>query len=225
MQIQMGGWKKVYFYYGIVFFGLGLFGFLINNRLEFTKITRVTFDDFFTELADIGLTGNRESREVTALNPGTAPIGFVCLDNDGKSRYGIINEQLQRRMEGRIRFRRIEVSDKEWFNTGQVDWSLNNHRFLIGLDLSENREDLERTGIVFTVPKAMAAEFVNRVLNRLSEIPSFKLELISREPFFLYRFNIGESILSSGHLMKVIDILLDLWESSLRRGNFGETLW
>lgn len=223
----MGGWKKVYVYYGIIFFGLGLIGFLFNSRLRFPELAQLTFDNFSSELADIGLIRSRESREVTISNP-RLPIVFVSFINNGNGKYEALDEQMKLRIEERVPVIRYLVSEKEWARSNQTITLLRKYRFLMGLDHNESHENSDRVSIVFTVPKLIAAEFFNRLINQRPELPLFKLELISRQQSFLYRLSFGEATFSSGHLMKVIDILLDLWETSehsLQRGNFGETFW
>lgn len=228
MQIQMGGWKKVYFYYGVIFFGLGLLGFLFNSRLSLPELAQYLLDDFSRELAEVGLIRSRESREVTVTSPRLSVVALVCLDNNGNSKDEAINDQIQFRLEERVRVIRYVVSEKEWLESPQTRSLLRKYRFLIGLDLSENRKDSERLSIVFTIPKSMVTEFFDRLINQRPELALFKLELISGQQNSLYRLSFMESAFSSRQLLKVIDDLLDIWETAehnLQRGNFGETLW
>lgn len=214
MQIQMSGWKKLYLFYGIVFFGLGLLGFLLTNRIKLREIGGGAFADFFQELAEVGLAPRRASREVTVSNLGTMPIYVVCQDSNEARIFEGIAEQIQRRPEERVQVHRVQAAGKEWFKTKQINRLLSEYRFIIGLDEGEKEGDLKKSGIVFSIPETMTAEFLDRLLNRRPEIASFKLDLISREPTPLYRLDLGKSMISSGLLMEVIDMLLDLWVSS-----------
>lgn len=228
MQIQMGGWKKVYFYYGVIFFGLGLLGLLFNSRFSLPELAQYLFDDFSKELAEVGLIRSRESREVTVASPRSLVVALVCLDNNGNSKNEAINEQIKFRLEERVRVIRYVVSEKEWLESLQTRSLLRQYRFLIGLDLSENRKNADRLSVVFTIPKSMAVEFFDRLINQRPELDSFKLELISGQQNALYRLSFIDSAFSFRQLLKVIDILLDIWETAednLQRGNFGETLW
>ncbi len=225
MQIQISGWKKVYFYYGAIFFGLGLLGSLLNSRLSLPELAGEAFERFSVELAEAGLIRPREVREVTVSSPRLASVVLVSEVNERNDKYEALNKQVQLRIEERARVIRYVASEKEWFNSPQMKPLLNNQQFLIGWDRGGKQEGLDGSSMVFSIPKMMAAEFFSRLTNQRPEAPLFNLELISGSQNALYRISFEESSCSFNHWIRVIDILLDIWETSLRRGNFGETLW
>ncbi len=228
MQIQINGWKKVYFFYGIVFFGLGVLGFFFNNRLSLSRLAQLAFANVSQELSDLGLIPFGESRAVTVFNPRLRSIVLVYPENTGGSLYDGLKERILYREGARTEVISYPVSEREWFKSPQSRWLLNNDRFVIGVNPDSDWNSLKEASILFSLSKPMTAEFVNRLINYQPEIPLFKLELISRGQTFLYSFSLEESQSTSVHLMKVMDILLDLWETgghSLQRGNYRETLW
>ncbi|MGE5606768.1 MAG: hypothetical protein ACM3YE_13895 [Bacteroidota bacterium] len=228
MPFQIGDWKKVYLFFGIICFSLGLLGFFLDNRLSLTRIAQLALTNVSRELADLGLIPSGESREVMVFNPRLRSIVLVCPESSGKSLYVAIKERIINRMGAQTQIISYPDSEREWFKSPQSGWLLNNERLLIGLDLGAGREGLTGPSILFSLSKSMTAEFINRLLNHRPELPLFKLELIAKGQTFLYKFSFGESDSSSGNLLKVIDILLDLWETggrNLRRGNYRETFW
>lgn len=228
MQIQMSGWKKIYFFYGIIFFAIGLLSLLFNSQFSLPKLAQLTLDNFSRELADLGLMNSGESREVIALNPVSRPMVLMCFDRSGDPNYQALNEQIQFRIEERFQIIPFPVSQGEWFKSPQTRMLLNDGRFLIGLELGANREGPEGPGVIFSLSKTMAAELFNRLVNQQPELPLFGLELIFREQNSLYRLRLREAPFSSEHLLKVTDLLLDLWETAdrnLQRGNFRDKFW
>ncbi len=227
MQIQMSGWKKIYFFYGIIFFVIGLLGFLFNSQFSVTKLTQLPLDYFSRELADLGLMPSGESREVTISNHVSTPIVLLCLNSNVDHKYQVLNEQIQFKIEERFQMVRYPVSGGEWFQSPQTRMLLNDDRFLIGLDLSASRDGLEGPSVIFSLSQGMAVKFFHRLVNQKPEFPLFGLELLSREQNLLYRLSFREA-LTPDHLLKVTDILLDLWQTAdrnLQRGNYRDTFW
>ena len=226
MPFPIEGWKKVYLIYGSIFFGLGLLGFFFNNGLGLPRLARLALVNVSRELADLGLIPSEASREVTVSNPGFR--GVVFIDTTGKGRYVGLKEQILNRIKARTDVISYPVAEREWYKAPQSEGLLTNGRLLVGLDLEADREGLERPSIVFSLSKEMTAEFLNRIISHQPELPLFKLELIWRGQTCVYRFSFKGSENDPGHLMKGLEILLDLWETggrNLQRGNYRETFW
>lgn len=224
MRTEISGWKKVYLFYGVLCFSLGLLGFFFNNGLRLPRLARLALMNVSRELSALGLVPSETSREVTVSNPRFHSIIYV--DGIGNSRYAGLKEGIRYRLQARSYVISYPVSEREWYKTPRFEGLLSNGRFLVGLDLETGGEGMEGPSILFSLERLMTVEFINRLINCQPEIPLFKLELISRGQTYLYRFGFEDPHSSSGHLMKVIDILLDLWETggpNLQRGNYRET--
>ena len=225
MHIQISGWKKVYFFYGLIFFGLGLIGFFFNNRLSLSRVAQLALVNLSKELSDLGLLASGESREVTVFNLRSRSIVIIYPDSIGDSQSNGLKERILYRMGAGTQVVSYRVSERDWFKSPQSEWLLSDDRFVIGLDPNAVLEGLEGPSILFSLSKPMAVEFVNRLLNHQPEFPLFKLELIWRGQTFLYGLSFGKSGGFSSCL-KATDILLDLWETGGRNllwGNYRET--
>lgn len=225
MPFQIGDWKKVYLFFGIICFSLGLLGFVFNNRSSLVSLARLALVNVSRELSDLRLIPF-EAWEVMVFKPSGRSLVLVWPESTGEGRYDAIKKRIINRTGTQTQVIDYPDGDREWFKSPQSGWLLSNERFLIGLD--PGQEGLEGPSILFSLAKPMAAEFINRLLNQRSELPLFQLELVAKGQTFLYRFSFGESDDSSFDLLQVIDILLDLWEiggRNLRRGNYRETFW
>ena len=228
MPFQIGEWKKVYLFFGIICFSLGLLGFFSNNRFSLAGIAQLALVNFSRELADLGLIPAEASREVMVFKPNWRSVVLVCPESTGEVRYDAIKERIISRTGAQTQIIGYPDAEREWFKSPQSGWLLSNERFLIGLDPDAGQEGVKGPSILFSLAKPMAAEFINRLLNHRPELPLFQLELVAKGQTFLYRFSFGESGNTIGDLLPVIDILLDLWEiggRNLRRGNYRETFW
>lgn len=227
MPFQIGEWKKVYLFFGIICFSMGLLGFCFNNRLSLASIAQLALVNVSRELAGLGLIPS-EAREVMVFKPSLRSIVFVCPESTGEGRYDAIKERIINRTGAQTQIVGYPDAEREWFKSPQSGRLLSNERFLIGLDPKAEQEGFKGPSILFSLSKPMTAEFINRLLNHRPELPLFQLELVAKGQTFLYRFSFGEPGNSSGDLLQVIDILLDLWgigDSNLRRGNYRETFW
>lgn len=228
MPFQIGEWKKVYLFFGIICFSLGLLGFCFNNRLSLASIAQLVMGNVSRELADLGLIPDEASREAMVFKPNWRSVVLVCPESTREVRYDAIKERIINRTGAQTQIISYPDAEREWFKSPQFERLLSNERFLIGLAPDAGQESLEGPSILFSLAKPMAAEFINRLLNHRPELPLFRLELVAKGQTFLYRFSFGEPGDSSGDLLQVIDILLELWElggSNLQRGNYRETFW
>ena len=228
MQIQIGGWKKIYLYYGLIFFGLGLLGFSLNNRVNLSQLVKGALFCVSQELSGLGLIPSGAIQEVSVSHSGLLPVVFIYPNRTGDPQYETLRGQILAKLEERNSVIGYSVPMPEWYRSPQVKPLLSNGRFLVGLTFSANEASFEVPSIIFSIPKPMTAEFLNCIINQETDFPLFKLELLTRGQNCLYRLSFGKSRLSSEHFLKVLDILLDLWERaglSGRRGNYLETFW
>ncbi|NLY74877.1 MAG: hypothetical protein GX075_06200 [Firmicutes bacterium] len=210
MQIRTGAWKKAYFFYGIVFFGIGLFGILSTDRFDYSGLIQLTFDRFTEELADAGLIIPRGSREVAVSNSGLASIVFLCPEMIGNENLRDLEQQIRFRLEKKAPLIRYRVAVQERLKAPQLLTLLKRDSFLIGLVINSDRELPERMGLIFSLPKTAAPHFWTQITKQPPELPLFKLELLADQPDGLYRFEFTEPH-SAADLLRVVDILLNLW--------------
>lgn len=210
MQIRTGAWKKVYFFYGIIFFGIGLFGILLTDRFDYSRLLRLTFDRFTEELADTGLIIPRGSREVAVSNSGLSPIIFLCPEMIGNENLRDLEQQIRFRLEKKAPLIRYRVAVQEWLKAPQLQTLLKGDSFLIGLVINPDRELPERMSLIFSLPKMAAPHFWTQITKQRPELPLFKLELLADQPDGLYRFEFMEPH-SAADLLRVVDILLNFW--------------
>lgn len=226
--MQMDGWKKVYWYYGIIFFGLGLLGFLFNNRVSLPQLAQLTLTHVSRELTDLGLIPPGVSREATVSHPGATQILFVTPYHSMDSQSEGLKEQIYNWLAEKTHLVRYPVAGPEWYKSPQTEELLIEGRFLIGMEPIVNGKGFVVPGILFSVSDFMAAEFFKGLINQRPDFPLFKLELIAKGENHLYRLSFGEPGFSSGHLITVLDSLLKLWKtagSNQQRRNYRETIW
>lgn len=219
MQIQINGWKKIYLFYGVIFFGMGLFGFVSNSRLTFFQLARFFLDDLSEELAEVGLLHSRESREVAVINPQMSPVVLFSRIDNGEPGYRAMVNQIYNRMAKKAKIVHYQVSGEEWLKSPYIKSLINENRLFIGV---ENFSALspDQLNIVFTVPKMTAVKFFERLENQKPELPLFQLRQIDSQHKSFYGLNFVNPPVSLTHWMRVIDALLETWKQmNDREGN------
>lgn len=211
MQIQINGWQKIYLFYGVIFFGMGLFGFVCNSRLTFFQLAQFLLDDLSEELAEVGLLHSPESREVTIINPQMSPVVLFSRVDIGEPGYRAMVNLIYNKMAKKAKIVHYQVSGAEWPRSPYVRSLINENRLLIGV---ENFGALspDQLNIVFTVPKMKAVEFFERLENQKPELPLFQLRQIDSQLKSLYGLSFVNSSVSLTHWMRVIDALLETWK-------------
>lgn len=228
MQIKKGGWKKLYLFYGIIFFSLGLLGFLFNSRVSLSQLAQGALVGVARELAGLGLIPSGTTQEVSVSHSGLVPVVFICPTGTGDPRYEILREQILAKIEEKNPVIEYSASMPQWYRLPQIRSFLSKGQFLVGLTLDTNQSSYKAPAIIFSISKPMTIQFLNQITNLQTDFPLFKLELIARGQNYLYGFSFDEPSLSARHLLKVIDILLDLWKTegpNGRWGNYLETFW
>lgn len=217
MRIQINGWKKIYLFYGVIFFGMGLFGFVFNSRLTVSELARFFLDDLSEELAEVGLIHSRESREVPVINPRVSPVVLFSRVDNGEPGYRALVNQIYNRMAKKARVAHYQVSGEEWLRSPHISSLINKNRLLIGV---ENAGALspDQLNIVFTVPKKTAVDFFERLVNQKPELPLFQLRQIDSRLKSLYGLSFVNPSVSLTHWMRVIDALLETWKSTNNQG-------
>ncbi len=211
MQIQLNGWNKVYIFYGAIFFGLGLFGFL-GSRFDLSKLTRFIVNDFSSGLAEVGLIKSQESREVI-VKPSRLPVVLTSFVADREIHYLNLVEQIKGRIQGKAWVVHYSVPSQDWLKSNQIISLINEQQFLIGLDKETGLEDSVGFSIVFTIPKTSAAILFKNLVNYRPELPLFQLVQISSRDNSLYRLNFIKPPVSSAHWMAVVDVILETWKT------------
>lgn len=212
MLIQISGWKKIYLFYGVIFFSMGLLGFIFNSRVALPQLARFILDDFSGELAEVGLIRSRESRSVIVINPRLSPVVLISLIDNGEPGYRATVDRIHKRMARKSRVIHYPVSGKDWLKSPPIRSLINKNRFLVGVE-SAGAMDSDRISIVFTIPKPMIVKFFNELLTKNPELPLFQLVQIYSQPNSLYRFSFTKPSVSYAHWTKVIDTLLETWKT------------
>lgn len=213
MRFQIGVWKKVYLFYGVVFFGIGLFGFLFNSRSDLSGLTRNFLDGFSEELAEVGLVRTSESRVVNGINRKTPTVVLNSWTANGGSQYESMVEEIKARMGERARVIHYSAPGRDWLKSFQVRSLISKEQPFIGLERIESPETADRLGMVFTATKWSASRIFNQLISQNPELPLFKLEQIFSQDISLYRLSFTESTVFTEHWIKVAAIILDELES------------
>jgi hypothetical protein len=212
MQIKIGGWKKIYLFYGVVFFSLGLFGFLFNSRLALSEIAEFIMDDFPEELVEVGIVRSRKIPVVTVSNDRLSPTFLISRNDNSSSEYRVMVERIYRRMAQKVQVVHYSASGADWLNTPEIVSLMNENRFIIGVENSD-RMAAHGFSIIFSVSKPMIVNFFERLVNQNPGLPLFELGQINSPSNSIYRFRYLKPSVSDTHLMKVIDTLLETWET------------
>lgn len=217
MQIQVNGWKKIYLFYGVIFFAMGLFGFVFNSRLIISELARFIFNDLSGELAEVGLIHSHDSREVAVINPRMSPVVLFSRIDNGDPEYRTLVNQIYNRTAKKTKVVHYQVSGEEWLKSPHIISLINENRLLIGVEYS-GALSTDQLNIVFTVPKKTAVEFFERLVNQKPELPLFQLRQIDSRLNSLYGLNFADPSVSLIHWMRVIDALLENWKTMNDQG-------
>ncbi|NLW49149.1 MAG: hypothetical protein GXY86_17675 [Firmicutes bacterium] len=213
MQIQNGGWKKVYLFYGVIFFSLGFLGFLFNSRLALSELARFILDDFAEELAEVGVVRSRKSRVVTVDNYRLSTAVLISRADNGGPQYKATVERIYETMAQKIQVVHYPASDAEWLTSPEIRSLIAENRFLIGVESSSAIAAADGLSIIFTLPRSMVLNLLEKLATQNPELPLFELGQINSPSSSLYRFSYLKPSVSNIHWMKVIDALVETWET------------
>lgn len=213
MQFQTGVWKKVYLFYGVLFLGMGLFGFLFNSRLDLSGLARKFFDGFAEELAEVGLASTPESRVVNGINRKTPTIVLISRIDKEAAQYDTMVAKIEAGMGERVRVIRYSISGQDWLRSFQVKSLISKGQPFLGLEAIGSGAGAERFGMVFAATKQASAQIFDQLINQSPELPLFKLEQVSSQDISLYRFSFTEAEVATDHWLKVAVIIITELES------------